>query len=81
MDEERRLKPCPFCGGRAVGHNEYGKYGLFAFVRCETCGANTKCVKVEYLKDFDEYMKQPAIQRLIYLWNRRDGDDTMEEGT
>ena len=35
--KEPKLKPCPFCGGKAELHDLGAVYG----VRCESCGVNT----------------------------------------
>ena len=64
MSEE--LKPCPFCGGKAVIHVNDG-----VRVVCTKCGVSTQiCV--------DTYASgQPtggAVGRVIEMWNRRAND-------
>ena len=34
MTEKIKLKPCPFCGGKAV----FVKSGASAWIRCSDCG-------------------------------------------
>ena len=56
---ETKLKPCPFCGGKAYIHDaicDDGAY-LFTFVQCHTCKAN--------IEGFSS--KEKAIE----AWNRR----------
>lgn len=75
MNDNNLLRECPFCGGQAVGLNQWGEYGWFAYVRCQSCGATSKCVKVNLYNDREEYMSQEPIERLIYSWNRRIYDE------
>lgn len=56
---EQKLKPCPFCGGKAkIFHYEQGDYYNEAFsVYCDNCGAS--------LEDYD--FEEQAIEH----WNKR----------
>ena len=63
------LKPCPFCGGKAI----YGicetsekKFPFAGFVKCIHCG-----VKTPKQYNIDE---QSAKEDAIKLWNRRTSD-------
>ena len=40
MQSKRRLKPCPFCGGKAKRRDELTS-GVEGVVACEECGAAT----------------------------------------
>ena len=69
---QSKLKPCPFCGGKAemkvcdaagshyaeIGQEMYrGRKMTHFLIRCESCGVKTKA----YL----------TIRRLFNAWNRR----------
>ena len=68
MDE---LKPCPFCGGEAETWCQPGKHGLFVFVKCDICGAQTRVRSAEDFDDDDEFWAQPAVIHVKKLWNSR----------
>lgn len=61
--QEVELKPCPFCGGKAVIHVNDG-----VRVICKECGAMTKC-----LIDVTTYGRPTgsAIGSVVDAWNRR----------
>lgn len=63
MSEE--LKPCPFCGGKAMYHEFKGIYITFYSVRCK-CGAS----RTGKTKD-----------NTIMLWNRRVSDGIDSQST
>lgn len=74
------LKPCPFCGGEANWRwNDSSKYGIFAYVMCDDCHAQTKIVSVgkkyyEMPKGFDktdEFWESKPFQTATSLWNQR----------
>lgn len=69
MDE---VKPCPFCGGKALADCNYGKHGFFVFVSCQVCGARSKCFAASNLKP-NEFWEQA-----IKAWNRRTDDGRKE---
>lgn len=58
------LKPCPFCGGKAVLVVIEG-----VEVRCEDCGARTDR-RVTYKTPTGVYGNKP-VEKVIELWNRR----------
>ena len=60
------LKPCPFCGGEAVGPTDAWPH----MINCIQCGA---CVKGF---NFAEDGKREAVEK----WNRRDGLETASAG-
>lgn len=62
------LKPCPFCGGKAVVHVNDG-----VRVMCTECGAKTK-----YLVDGYSQGRPTgsAINSVVKVWNRRVNDET-----
>lgn len=57
------LKPCPFCGGKAVLHVDGG-----AFVVCQQCECRTMA-----LRDGQTMGKYTsgAVERVIKKWNKR----------
>lgn len=78
------LKPCPFCGGKAVfDEDEARKYaegciadgiGYLVQVSCPTCHAT--------VADYDHYHKgegiDAVISAVVETWNRRPTDKTAE---
>lgn len=66
------LKPCPFCGKAADVYYRCGKHGEFAYVKCESCDAQTRAKSVKGNPDADpEFWDQIAIRELENLWNMR----------
>lgn len=59
---EIKLKPCPFCGGKAALKGDF-----FSLVKCEECGAETR--KVEISK------KYSSDEKAVEAWNRRTDND------
>lgn len=68
------LKPCPFCGGEAVAYTQGGRYGLFAWLECDFCGAKTKTVTSELSANNPEFQESSVMRRLSIAWNRRCDD-------
>lgn len=70
VEEERReeeLKPCPFCGGKAIKYVNNG-----VCVKCVDCGISTITLcDIPSCK-----VNNGAIERVIELWNRRANDET-----
>ena len=64
MSEEIKLKPCPFCGGKAELASDVFDGRRVWFVRCLWSGGG---VSVE---SFDRDTPQEAAK----LWNRRAGE-------
>ena len=61
----RVIKPCPFCGGKAVYRKVNGDYGYTPDVHIVGC---TKCnVEIRALSNEHEDLKE----RTIAEWNRR----------
>lgn len=58
----KKLKPCPFCGGNAVFVEEYFEEPIS--IQCTEC-----CAEMRY--DCDEC----TAESLIDQWNRRDGKE------
>lgn len=76
---EIKLKPCPFCGGKAE-IDDYSETTPFSeeityfFVRCSKCGcraftSDTMC-NLYYEKDYKEIVNK-IKQELAKKWNRR----------
>lgn len=74
MSEE--LKPCPFCGGKAIIKAVTKSYGFTIWCACK-CGARTEgfCPDTskedDTMENIEEYTK-----RAIKSWNRRTNDET-----
>ena len=62
-----KLKPCPFCGGKA-GFIQDDALGLYA-VRCKECGSGTV-----YQFDFGAGL-QASKQKSSDVWNGRADND------
>lgn len=61
-----KLKPCPFCGGKAYIEEESdAKSCIYNVARCEECGVEV-CVYVDMTKTI-KWNKQKVIER----WNKR----------
>lgn len=59
------LKPCPFCGGKAVYRKKSGDYGYtpdIHLVECTRCDAEIRATSLDY-KD----LKDVVVDK----WNRR----------
>lgn len=61
-----KLKPCPFCGGKAYIKEESDAFsGIYNVARCEKCG-----VEVIVYVDMTKTIKWNK-QRVIERWNKR----------
>ena len=56
------LKPCPFCGGKALLAHDHAGNGA-SYIRCENCGLES----VRFIKSFEVASDEQAIK----FWNRR----------
>lgn len=67
---EATLKPCPFCGGKAIYHagSHYGYDEESGYVFCESCSAKMRV----HLYGYGNYDPLHAFDD----WNRRVGDDS-----
>ena len=64
---ERRLKDCPFCGGKAVlnhGHIISATGQCLANVKCSECGIASRVV-------WSTDSPEEAVKEAIEAWNRR----------
>ena len=59
---ESELKPCPFCGGKAVLSHDHTGLGA-SYIRCEKCGTES----IRFIKSFEIASDDRAKQ----FWNRR----------
>ena len=56
------LKPCPFCGGKAIlAHDLMGTDA--SYIKCEKCGLES----IRFIKSFEVASDYQAIK----YWNRR----------
>lgn len=70
------LKPCPFCGGRAVLERNHRAFidaepTKVALVRCAVCNART--ARFELAGG-----KKKAEMQAVDAWNRRTGNDKID---
>ncbi len=63
------LKPCPFCGGKAMEYLHHDK-DYTAHIVCKECGASTQC-----FVGSDRYV----VRASRYAWNKRVKTDEVEE--
>lgn len=56
------LKPCPFCGGKAILAHDLAGLGA-SYIRCEKCGLES----VRFIKSFEVASDYEAIK----YWSRR----------
>lgn len=61
-----KLKPCPFCGGKAERFYAYGT----CVVKCLTCFA--------LIQRQDDYEEGDSVPRAIYAWNGRANESTTD---
>lgn len=75
MREE--LKPCPFCGGKAVIKAVNRNQGLTIWCQCPKCGARTEgyCPDTNKEDDTMENIEE-CKKRAIEAWTRRVNDET-----
>ena len=60
------LKPCPFCGGKALLSHDHAGIGA-SYIRCEKCGLES----IRFVKSFEIASDDKAVE----FWNRRAGND------
>jgi len=61
---ETNLKPCPFCGDKAI-MSSYGVNPTTFEIECETCGCHQK--------DYD------SVECTIKTWNKRIGENVNDK--
>lgn len=75
-----RLKNRPFCGYESIGCTaKHGGYGLYLFIKCELCGAESKKIGLgasyNAPEDDDEFWRDRKVKavriQLENLWNTR----------
>lgn len=70
MENERRLRECPFCGNEAELWSNQGRNGYFVYCECTLCGSRAKtffvgpCLPAEWGETI-------AAKRACEAWNRR----------
>ena len=65
------LKPCPFCGGEAMVYTQTGRYRNFAYIKCDTCSAQSKVDSTAYEYDDEDFFECNAYKTVVRAWNRR----------
>lgn len=63
------LRECPFCGDIAEIRQAKSSSGVSVFVKCKTCGAQTKRKRVKDYMKKDEMNDHPAVKDVVRLWN------------
>lgn len=70
MAKDRRLLPCPFCGGEAYMNKRGSRFGPICFVKCEVCGAQTRAKSIEESVESDDW-NDAQMFTVESLWNNR----------
>lgn len=68
--KNRKLLPCPFCGGDAYAVKRGTKYGAICFVQCEVCGAQTRAKNCREPVESEDW-NDTALLDVSHLWNNR----------
>lgn len=74
------LKPCPFCGGEGELFERWARSGdkAFCFVKCETCGVQTRPAFINNAGDLDDeeldLAFDDAARKVSRRWNARTND-------
>lgn len=69
-EEVQQLKPCPFCGGKAITKVTIAQQDMIAIkVGCFDCEV-WKYIKISSGESIEKFNK--AVQKVISKWNRRD---------
>lgn len=64
------LKTCPCCGGEATLWKRGTKYGNICYVKCETCGLQTRAVSCKEEFDSEEW-EDTGLYTVARAWNTR----------
>ena len=67
--ENSMIRACPFCGAEAKVCRSRKKNDLQVYVRCNSCGAQTKRRRAKEIRDADDLMNQSAVGDIVRLWN------------
>ena len=73
--EHNELKPCPFCGGKAVIRETKIYLTEAIQIHCEKCSVHTPKAPFNHLRYYDgeeiQMTREMAAQEVIEKWNRR----------
>lgn len=75
------IKPCPFCGDKNPRERaNRGRYGWYAFVHCNVCGASGGSVKKQVQDDEDLafWNDDFGVLNARYKWNKRASDSSCD---
>lgn len=72
---ERKIFPCPFCGGEAEIHtdHDFTSNCYNTCIRCKNCGAKTRGIDtgISVENSIGHMTEQNQINLIIDLWNKR----------
>ena len=73
MIDDSKLKPCPFCGEKAVSKSEIDRGIISIEIVCTTCGANINRYKdVPSSKSAQIHIFFQELYEIVMdLWNKR----------
>lgn len=72
---EEKLKPCPFCGGKAYANETDWKGWWHGWVICEKCGAKIeKQTKDEAIEAWNKRVPQRTWTQKVYDDFEKEGD-------
>jgi Lar family restriction alleviation protein len=70
--DTRELRPCPFCGGKALISRTYSERNkaYYAFISCARCRIRGRSFK-SYDDPLENWNENPAAYRATIAWNER----------
>ena len=79
MENERELRPCPFCGGKALISRSYSERNnsFFAFISCARCRIRGQSFK-SYGDPLENWNENPAAYRATIAWNTRTPEQNID---
>lgn len=72
---ELELKACPFCGQNMANFfRNKGRRGVFVYVKCEFCGAQSKTYSTDLDYDDPAIWDSHSCELAAQAWNMRAGE-------
>lgn len=68
--EKHELKPCPFCGGKAIIDEYVQMFGHGDFVKCHYVECERCMARSNEIPEF-RFSREVCIDKAVMCWNRR----------